>query len=590
MPRKVPQIVNILFWPTRVVIFTLIFFALVSEAVVLPAASPAEVKEFRNGSAAHRLRLGTAVFKLLSDKKFIAANSEYAILAADIGTAVTTTLNHDYEKNNLRRDHPVVQTLAQANSHGLDYRSLPEHDPQRRNLMRRRDQLNDRDNSHWNSAISRRYKNGKAGVLLSNLVEALDYHDVAQARAHEFGANNGTIKRAFIPSSRWIVEKQHELGLKPEQLKRMVAVAQYAEDHLNYKEVVASCDPKRVAKHGFGRLAQGLIAQAKYVDVQNLIPPSPVAATVRPAPPAPALAAEPAPPTAARAAAVTSATEQSAASVTKSMGARAFAAVRSLGLQTSRLGALWVGAEYFGAAKDSAESVLQGVTTTGSVSDCQTVGCNEFRNLCKQLGKKEADCVDQEFFAKLSLHEQELRRRDPDLNQILQRYSPRVMDLRCQAGSSPSYLVTVAGSDRKWISYKIETDQDTQISRVQIHPEQARQHQLPTLMHVNGGQPRTLQYSTPENKDARDQRETYKTLQPNEWRNKKLYTHSYVFSSEASAAIARAQEASRLLSRNRAQMMSCCQNESCLNYFISDKLKRRPQPTKPAAATAGLAR
>lgn len=576
--------------PSLILTFALIYFFGATppvRAYEVEIATPEQVRSYKASASAHRLRLAAGVAQLLQSKDFINKHPEYAIFAGRIEDAVSVTLNHDYHKANLSNSHPVIQTFSAG--YGQDYRSLPEDSPVRKRMKTHVDELNKKDFPHWDHSVGKKFKNKLEAMLLSELVETLDFFDAAETRKAEFGGANGNLKRPFQPASSWITDKQVELGFTPKEAQRMTSIAKTLESDFDYSEIATTYTSKKVEKRGFGTIARSLRQQAKYADMAHVSVPDDLAKTsgnpsfksqeIAKTPPANKPAGpSPIPSQAAlREAelAIENGFRTSAVNRFKS-GLSAIAkklpgfatATGILGLETSTLL----------------------LTTTGSTSNCQTPGCTAFLQKCTALKLELQACISKSFLKDLNLAEQNQLRQDPDLDQLLNLHLPPVIRLVCPKDSSTPLQFETRSADNSKIKAQVKSvspngDLVASVSvfyRDGFNPNLEAPHAMALLFSRN--QVSALQYKEKENSRIR----TFNDL---DWKTGPSLASKTLMQSSDLTAIKYSTPAALVLEQQADQILSCCQNTQCRGHFeakeaVLNQRMTAPQIPKPANQTA----
>jgi hypothetical protein len=537
-------------WRIRAVklLVTMLFAGISFGASNLPQATSEQVENFRNQASLHRLRLGAGALNLLGNEDFLKAFPQYRRLADRKEDVLHVTLNHDYNKVHIRRDHPVVQTFASA--YGIDYRSLAPEDPKRKQIIANRDALNRLDKKSWEKSVASQFRNKGDRRLLTELVETLDFHDTAQARKTEFGDCSANEKcRRMEGASKWLHDKGSEMGLKEPQKKRMISLADFIEQKMDYQAIIKRFPESSLKEKSFGTMAKELRLESLQ-GAQKV--PEPVKFQKQ-------------------------AVQESRGSST--YGKLVKGAARAASGPLALVSATAVAADYISdplsvKGSDLAHSLL----FLRETSSCASPGCHRFKIQCLQEKLSEPECV-KKFFENPLQDQYELRR-DSDLNQLLSHHSPPLLSLRCEPNGA---FIQFRNRKGDLQNQSIKWDNNFQLTKVQIKDQgqgqgqDQDQTQAPIAqVFFNRGEPSSLQYF--------HRQIGFQTLLLRDWFNQKIYFWSGE-TKEKMRAITEAQEADRFLKNHKEPIQKCCSNLICRDFFI-DKKTDFPRDSKKNTSSA----
>lgn len=509
------------------------------------------VKTFKASTAAHRLRLSEIFADLAKDPKFIKQFPEYKTLVENPSKTIEILLTHDAGKA-VQETTLAVRALALLQ--GFDVRNpnkglSAELDAKVRKTLK--DAIDD-----VNAAEKKFVGKSFFDRRVNSLAEVLDYYDTYKSRQGEI-AKDG---RKLLKPSEWLdfLNKGKELSAEAIEInasKVKLAVFVESTDPLkNPSRFTQTADiMKKVATKPVGEIAS-LFNQAG----KKLVAASYEARTVR-------------------------------------------GTIGLLGQGAKRMPLITIGitaAEYlispeeFSLQKNIEDTVVS-LSMSGQTAMCATIGCNMFMRECaKRIGlqstseypevMKHGDykhCVS-DFF-KLPLAEQNLKRQDPDLNQILQEYSPRIHNLSCQKKSDGSLraLVESVPHPKELESQALEYNSAGGIESTIRLPDREDQirfkdNQAVSLKHCNLGD-KCKDYPILNVK----QEKTYF------WKDEKSFVSEKIISKIPNNSFNWAKANSSLIEMQSAKIHDCCFDSTCRLYFTENAKQIKTGLRLPAAAT-----
>lgn len=217
-----------------------------------------------------------------------------------------------------------------------------------------------------------------------------------------------------------------------------------------------------------------------------------------------------------------------------------------------------VGMEVMGGAHNPdrpvGENLVIGLTGTSSTSDCQTLGCNQFFNLCKnQLGVESGrdECID--WFFQHPLDVQENWRRDIDLNNIMSEVSKGISNLTCEERESETVIhfdLRLKAGERQSQRFKWPKP-NSQKQRV-IGIVNPKNGEINERILFNGAKPSLVQKcSTPSGSSCSN--------------------HSAASVSFVGLIAPRSHRVLNLMEVQGSKLNECCQSERCQRYFEKNR-------------------
>lgn len=480
-------------------------------------AGSAEVDFYRLKQYSHTLRVSAAVDRLLSDPVFLEENPEYKPIARRAKSALRTALVHDKAKGLLTEYNVIL-----ANNYGVDYRSLPDSDPLKKQIQNAINQLNKRDDIFWKRAILRfSFFNDKKRKLLEQLVAAADYHDVPMSRAIEFG--NGEIRK-IDKASDWIPKMTH---LPESQRAGMVRVAVFLEKNPDkFKDIYSEITPEKLAKNGTHTYMKALKSEAK-----------------------------------------------TAQKIAKSMlSTKASVASKVLGTAGLLVTPAIVATHYI---KDPvyskpAEDFTEIITSSSELAKCQSLGCARLYKECKEKQLSEDNCL--QYFLKKRLNEQTELRLNDDLNLILKAKAPLLSNLSCKKSGNTITQIkfSIVNYDNELQNQELNLDATEKIQSVNISPLEDEIRPADLIQFLDDEPSNLVLYQKPRVSKYSTEAADWSSLKipKKDWEDKKMYFWTSG-TAEQKSQIKRSQETLKIVRQQKSSLLKCCESNRCLSYFAN---------------------
>lgn len=501
------------------------FLALLLLFVPQSLAQQVSLEKYATKQSTHTLRVATTVVRLLGDKEFLANNPEYKVIADRAVPAMKAALVHDKAKT---LDTEFNRFLAESD--GVDYRSLPDTDPRKMKMIQAVEDLNKVDETFWNNAMKKFSSNKKEQELLGHLVGAADYHDVPMSRAAEFG--NGK-DRNIDKASDWISKLKN---YSDSEKQGMTKIARYLEGNpVKFQDIYTEVTPEKIAAGGSQKAyRKELKAEAKGIN--------------------------------------------------NASGLRVFkGAGKVLGVAGMAIGPGIAAKDYIEdpVHSDPTGDLIEVVSGSSSVSDCETIGCLRFYNHCKKEKLSEKECMN-DFFSR-PLSEQTDMRLGDDLDQKFKKANraPVVTGLRCENSkdNKPHKIrFTTYNYNKELQDQVLELNESQKIINARISSPSDVIKPFDRIDFNNGEPDKLILYQKPRvsRYSKKESEWSSITLKKRDWVDKKLYFWSSG-TAEQKTQIKRSQDTIRSVRDQANSLIQCCESSKCRAYFSTLESRRGGQ-------------
>lgn len=474
--------------------------------------------DYQTYQMAHSTRVAAKVLRLLDDPEFIKLNPEYKKLALKSKSSIRVSLHHDLAKLYKAEYNKVL-----ASNYHTNYRHLDPENPKRIEIAGAINGVNSKDDKIMDKALTAFSSDPNERKLLSRLITVADYDDVYMARGFEFGEVEGRPETKVKTASSWI--KKHS-EINQTEAKEMLKISKFIESHPEkFTDIYENINSNILKKKELLTTRHSLLNKAQKTQKKwsSVIP-------------------------------------------------KTLSGLKVIGQISPIIVPAIVAKDYIEDPVNSkpVEKLIEVITgTSTSLSNCQTSICVSFRNQCQKLNLNEGSCV--EHFLKKPIHEQEFLRRDPDLNQILNKYIQSIVNIRCEKVENSKWAINFSFFDKKnnLRNQKMTLNPDGDLEKIETLNSTPETNIVIGLYSGQKISTYSLKYY-----DPRTETFQIKHITKNMGTDPKFFT-----SHEILKQTQQIHQAEKILFFQKNNIHQCCENSSCISYFENHQPHQNKTPS-----------